>query len=145
MFAVMNQPNDPNQTRPSADQGSPALRERTIFMLVRALPAWLALAPAARFAFVDETVRPLLEAHRGVRLRYFDAEAWNARVSDVIMWQTRDLAAFEAVVEALREGPFWGTYFDVVEIIPALEDGFAIHYGVEPLGAAEGPASEGPK
>ncbi len=109
---------------------------RSVFMLVRATPAWLALAPRERFAFVDDAIRPLLARHPAVRMRYFDSEAYHARVSDVIWWETADAGAYEAVVEGLRETAFWGRYFEVVDIVPAIEDAYARHYGVEPVGAA---------
>ena len=50
------------------------------------------------------------------------------------MWETHHVLAYQAVVEELRETAFWGTYFDVVEIIPAIENAYAAHYGVQPLG-----------
>lgn len=110
-------------------------RTRTFFMLLRATPEWLGLAPPARFAFLDTVLRPLLAAHPGVRLRFFESEAYSARVSDLAVWETADLEAWESLVEGLREGPFWDRYFAVLDILPAVENAFAAHYGVAPLGA----------
>lgn len=106
----------------------------SIFMLVRTTPEWLALPPKERFAFLDTTIRPILRAHPAVRMRFFDAEAFSARVSDVVMWETEDLGAYDSVVEALRETPFWGRYFEITEILPAIENAYARHYGVAPVG-----------
>jgi hypothetical protein len=106
-----------------------------IFMLVRALTPWLALAPSDRFSYVDRVIRPIMAAHPNVRLRFFDSEAFNARISDVMMWESDDLAAYSSLIEALRETLFWDHYFQVVEIMPSIENGFAQHYGVETLGA----------
>jgi hypothetical protein len=113
-------------------KASPA---HTIFMLVRATETWLALAPKDRFAFLGATVAPILKRHPDTRLRFFDAEAYSARVSDVAMWQTSDLADYRALIDDLRETPFWGTYFEVVEIVPAVENDYARHYGVAPVAA----------
>ncbi len=114
------------------DQTWPAQRH-SIFMALRTTRRWLALAPADRFAFVDATIRPLLAAHPAVRLRYFDAEAYGADVTDVALWETDDLKAWQCLVEGLRESRFWDDYFRVVAIIPAVENGFASHYGVAAL------------
>ena len=108
---------------------------RHVFMLVRATPEWLALPPPDRFGFLDREVRPLLTRHPAVRLRFFDCEAYNARVSDVVLWETDDLAAWDSLVDGLRETAFWGRYFEVREILPAVENGYARHYGVEPVPA----------
>ncbi|MFO0749500.1 MAG: darcynin family protein [Myxococcota bacterium] len=108
----------------------------TVFFLLRATATWLAKTPAQRHAFVDEVLRPLLARRPGVRLRYFDAEAYSARTSDVLMWEVRDERAYRALVEDLRETPFWGRCFEVRDIIPAVEDGFARHYGVAGVSGA---------
>jgi hypothetical protein len=79
----------------------------TLFMLVRATAEWLGLPPAERFGLLDRAVRPLLAAHPAVSLRLFDTEAYAARVSEVLMWRTADLGAWESLVEGLRETPFW--------------------------------------
>jgi len=111
---------------------------RTIFFLLHATPRWLALSPAARDGFVRDELRPILARHPAVRLRYFDAEAYCAATSDVLMWETDDDRAYRAVVEALRETAFWGGYFEVREIIPCVEDDFARHYAVEGFASARG-------
>ena len=67
-------------------------------------------------------------------MRFFDAEAYNARSSDVILWEPADLKAYRSVVDSLRESAFWGKYFDIVDIIPSVENGYAAHYGVSPIG-----------
>lgn len=108
----------------------------TIFMMVRTTTAWLALGPEARFAFLRERVQPVLRRQPTVRLRFYDSEAFAAEVSDVLVWETEDLRAYQSVVEGLRETPFWGTYFEVVGILPAIENAYASHYGVEPITAA---------
>jgi Darcynin, domain of unknown function len=105
----------------------------TIFMHLRTTPAWLALAPAERFAFLSDVVIPVLRRHDEVRLRYFDAEFFSASVTDVAMWETESLAHYQALVEELRETPFWDGYFTVEQIIPAVENAFARHYGVDVL------------
>lgn len=108
---------------------------RTLFMLVRTTPEWLALPPPERFAFVEGVMKPLLAAHPEVRLRFFDTEAYNARVSDVLMWETRALDRWDSLVEGLRETPFWGRFFEVLEILPGVEDGYARHYEKAPVNA----------
>lgn len=80
-----------------ADPAAPLVH--TVFMLVRTTPAWLAPAPEGRFAFLGERIRPILRAHPAVRLRFYDAEVYTARFSDVLAWETDDLREYQAVVE----------------------------------------------
>ena len=94
----------------------------TIFMLVKTTPRWLALAPAERFAFLDAAIKPVLGQHRDVTLRYFDVEAFSAQATDVLMWECADLRRFQSLVEMLRETLFWDTYFEVLQILPGVED-----------------------
>ena len=105
----------------------------TFFMHLKTSNDWLALKPTQRHRFVDDVVRPILAAHPGVSLRYFDAEAFSGAVSDVAMWETADVIAYQSVCEQLRETQFWGHYFDVVDIVPAIENAFAHHYHVDPI------------
>ena len=126
---------------PTADatEPNPVLRSEdaaySIFLLVRATPAWLALAPEARFAFLEEEIQGRLEAHPGVALRFWDVEHMSARVSDVLLFETQDLAQYRSLIEGIRETLFWDHYFEVLEILPGIENGYAEHYEVEPFGA----------
>jgi hypothetical protein len=123
---------DINTENPNAD-----LPNHTFFMLVRTTPEWLGLTPSDRFGFLGEVIAPLLGRHPAVGMRFFDSEAFSSRYSDVVMWETTDLLAYQAVVEDLRETKFWGHYFEVVEIVPAIENAYARHYGVTPIAASE--------
>jgi Darcynin, domain of unknown function len=107
----------------------------TFFMLVKTTNAWLAKPPKARFAFLGEAIEPILKRRPAVKMRFFDAEAFSARVTDVVVWETRDLGEYRALIDDLRETEFWGALFDVVEIVPAVENDYASHYGVSPVGA----------
>lgn len=108
--------------------------KHTFFMMVKTTQAWLALSPTARFAYLGDKIEPILKRAPQVKMRFFDAEAFNARITDVIMWETTELQAYQAVVESLREIEFWDRYFEVVEIVPAIENAYATHYEVSPLG-----------
>jgi hypothetical protein len=56
-----------------------------------------------------------------------------ARVSDVIVWETTDLTAYRRLVDRLRETEFWGRYFEVLDIIPAVENDYAASYNRAPI------------
>ena len=97
----------------------------TVFMLLSATPAWLRLDRARRRAFRDEVLAPIFAAHPATTMRFYDAEAFSGRCSDVAVFETADAADYYALVEALRDTAFFSTpYYAVVDIIPALEDGY---------------------
>ncbi|WP_394761787.1 darcynin family protein [Phenylobacterium sp.] len=97
----------------------------TFFMLLRSSPAWLALSREARTAHIDETVKPILGRYPAVSLRFYDAEAFSGRATDIAVFETRDIRAYYFLIDALRDTPFLGLpYFEVLEIIPAVEDGY---------------------
>ncbi|NJN38007.1 MAG: darcynin [Acaryochloridaceae cyanobacterium CSU_3_4] len=104
----------------------------TIFMLVKTTNEWLSLSPDKRFAFLDSDIRPILNAYPEVKMRFFDTEGFNSRVTDVIIWETQDLERYQTVVEKLRESKFWDTYFEVTEILLGIENAYASHYEVKP-------------
>jgi hypothetical protein len=98
----------------------------TIFMLLRSSPAWLTLDRAARAAFVETQVRPIFSARPEVTMRYFDAEAFHGRCTDLMVFETADLIAYNHLIEALRDTDLLGgvPYFEVLDVIPSLEDGW---------------------
>ena len=52
-----------------------------------------------------------------------------------------NLPQYSAMVEDLRETAFWDRYFNVLQIIPTVEDGYAKHYEQAAIGK---PASKRP-
>jgi hypothetical protein len=108
----------------------------TVFMAVKTTPEWLGMPVDERFRQLAEHVEPVLKQHQAqVRLRFYDVEFYSARVTDMWVWETTDHHAYELVVEALRETPFWDRYFQIVEILPAVENAYADNYGRAPLAA----------
>ena len=97
----------------------------TFFMHLRSSPAWLALSREARAAFIKATVRPIFARYPEVTLRFYDAEAFTGRITDVAVFETTKVRAYYFLIDALRDTPFLGLpYFEVVDVIPAIEDGY---------------------
>ncbi|MGW5718441.1 darcynin family protein [Amycolatopsis sp. NPDC003865] len=104
----------------------------TAFMLVKTTPEWLAMTVERRIeAFRTEIVPVVEEKTEGVRSRFYDTEFYSARVTDVWVWEAADHEAYQLLVEALRETPFWDRWFEVAEILVGVENGYARNYGVD--------------
>ena len=97
----------------------------TFFMSLRSQPSWLAFTRQQRADYIDEHVRPIFARWPQVRMRFYDAEAFSGRCTDMAVFQTADLRAYGFLVDALRDIAFFGLpYFEVLDVIPALEDGY---------------------
>ena len=95
-----------------------------VFVPLRTTPAWLALPRTERSRVAGAAFARALPDDR-VSLRYFDAEAFSGRCTDVAMFETQDPAAYYFAIERLRDSPlFTIPYFEVVDRVPTLEDGF---------------------
>jgi hypothetical protein len=103
------------------------------FMLVKTTNTWLQLSTKERFQFLDTVISPILQKHPSVKMRFFDSEAFSGHYTDVLMWETSEVKDYQFLVEELRETLFWGTYFEIVEIVPAIENAYALYYEVEPI------------
>ncbi|MDQ0463981.1 hypothetical protein QO010_001752 [Caulobacter ginsengisoli] len=98
----------------------------TLFMLLRSQPAWLRLSRQARQDFIAAEVAPILARYPAVTLRFFDAEAFTSRCTDVAVWTAQDLKSWSFLMDALRDTAFFSApYYEVVDIIPALENAYA--------------------
>ena len=98
----------------------PAYKPLTLFLLVRALPAWLALSREARRS-IARTAAPA----DGTEVRQFDCEAFSALCSDIWMLTGPSAGALNSAMERLRDTPLFAhPYFEWVAILPAIEDGF---------------------
>ena len=103
----------------------------TFFMSLRSQPAWLALSRQQRADYIAEHVRPIFARWPQVRLRFYDAEAFSGRCTDMAVFETADVRAYGFLVDALRDIAFFGLpYFEGLEIVPALEDGY-VDYNAE--------------
>jgi hypothetical protein len=103
------------------------------FMLVKTTNTWLQLSTKERFQFLEAIISPILQKHSAVKMRFFDSEAFSGHYTDVLMWETSEVKDYQFLVEELRETQFWGTYFEVIEIVPAIENAYALYYEVEPI------------
>ena len=102
------------------DTPSPVL---TVFILVRSRRAWLDLSAEARTTAWAETCAPLLARYANkVRTRFYDAEFYNARFTDVWMFEVEEVRAYEALIEDLRDTPLWDVWFDILEILASVEN-----------------------
>ena len=111
----------------------------TFFILLNALPAWLSLSRQERStAWQSPDIGAALSVPDSLSLRFFDAEAFTAMCSDVLMVETRDIDAYNDFIEAVRDSPvFAKPYFDLVAIIPALEEGFRRYEARRASGASQ--------
>jgi hypothetical protein len=105
------------------------------FMLVKTTNTWLQFSVKERFKFLEETISPILQKHPTVAMRFFDSEAFSGRYTDVLLWETSDVQDYQSLVEDLRSTLFWGTYFEIMEIIPAIENAYALFNGINPISA----------
>lgn len=97
----------------------------TYFLMLHALPAWLRLPRERRRELVAGHLQPLIASTEGLTVRHFDSEAFTAVCSDLMMIETGDPRQHYFFMERLRDSPLvCEPYFDIVQIVPALEDGY---------------------
>ncbi|MFB7501788.1 darcynin family protein [Streptomyces sp. NPDC056161] len=114
-----------------ADRTEPPV---TAFMLVKTTPEWLALTVPERVDAFTTQVLPTIEAKTTkVRSRFYNTEFYSARVTDVWVWEAEDHHAYQLLIDALRETPFWDRYFEVVDLLVGTENGYARTYSLEPV------------
>lgn len=103
--------------------------EVTVFMLVKTTPEWLGFPVDRRNELAREHLTPIVKRHAAkVSFRFFDVEFYSARVTDLWVWDAVDHHSYQLVVEELRETPFWDRYFQVVDILPGVENAYAKNY-----------------
>lgn len=114
----------PTPTSSAITDASAQASPFTIFVMLRTLPAWLALPRPQRNDIGQRALRHALKEGT-VSVRHFDAEAFTTTCTDVAVFETRDLHAFYRVMERLRDSPLLVVpYFELMQIIPGIEDGF---------------------
>ena len=107
----------------------------TIFVHLRALPQWLALPRSERNSLSESAMDSALTTPC-VTMRHFDAEAFTAACSDICVFEAPDLRQFYQVMERLRDSALFSVpYFELVQIIPSLQDGYRWFEQLEGEGA----------
>jgi hypothetical protein len=98
----------------------------TYFVMLRALPAWLQLSREERKCLADRHMGAALARNKGLlTMRYFDAEAFSAPCSDVMMIETLDPKHHYFFMEQLRDSPLFSVpHFEVLNIVATIEDGY---------------------
>jgi hypothetical protein len=120
---VWAQSSSPSVTNSQAS-AEKAPRKYTFFMHLKTRDAWLQLSREDRLKYLGRNVFSALQKYPAVKMRHFDAESYTARLSDVVMFETTDLQQYDFFIDVLRDLEFWHKYFDVLDIIPAVEGGY---------------------
>lgn len=98
----------------------------TIFVLLKTTTAWLRLERSERNKIADDVFSQLFQ-DESITLRMFDAEAFTTKCTDVAMFQTEDMKQYYFLIERLRDSILiTHPYFEIIEIIPTIEDGFRL-------------------
>jgi len=96
-----------------------------VFILLRATEQWLRLTRDARRQLSDQHVGNALRKLPALKLRYFDAEAFSADCSDIMLIETTDLRQHYDFIEMLRDSPLvTAPYFEFIKVVLTIEDGF---------------------
>lgn len=101
----------------SAQEESPL--SHAVFLLLTAIPAWLALDGPERTRIVANELRPIFDRHRrAITARYYDTEAYTARASDLLMLEFDDPGAHAELIDALRSSPMFNVpYFTLEDLL----------------------------
>jgi hypothetical protein len=103
-------------------------RRYCFFMLLHATPQWRALDRHARDAHHDALLARVFDGYPEVRVRRFESTAFDGRCSELLLWETEDVAQYVHAVETLREAGLLGApWFETLDVIPAVEDAWREH------------------
>ncbi len=102
----------------------PHAHHYAFFIHLKALPAWLRLSRERRRQLADAALGDVLARCPAVRVRHFDAEAFAAPCSDVMMVETTDPWAHYTFMEHLRDSVLLTEpHFEVLQVLATVEDG----------------------
>lgn len=97
----------------------------TFFVHLQATSAWLRLSRREREDYVAQKLNPLLTIYDPIEFRFYDAESFTAKCSDIATFTTTDMSAFNRLMDDLRGSQlFTVPYFELVDIFPAVETEF---------------------
>ena len=101
-------------------------RKFTFFIHMNATGAWLSLTRKKRGEYFAKWQKEIFDRYPSVSVKFYDVEAFSARCSDIAIYETEDIQSYYFLIEELRDSEVYTVpYFEVVDIFPALENGFA--------------------
>jgi Darcynin, domain of unknown function len=97
-----------------------------ILLLYTVTPTWLGLTRATRSEINATHLQPILARYAGrVSAEFCDAEAFSARCSDFVIFESANLQDYYFLIEELRDTVlFTEPYLVVNDIIVGVQDGF---------------------
>ena len=97
----------------------------TFFVHMQATAVWLSLSREQRSRYFSESIGAILSRYPSVSLRLYDAEAFSAKCSDIAVFETVIIQDYYFLMDALRDSKiFTVPYFTLIDIFPAIEEGF---------------------
>ncbi|CAH0537720.1 darcynin family protein [Vibrio marisflavi] len=100
-------------------------RKYSFFVHMNATRNWLSLDREDRNTYFSETVEEIFSRYPSVSVRLYDAEAFTAKCSDIAVYETENIQDYYYLIEELRDTKvFTEPYFEIVDIFPAIENGF---------------------
>ncbi|GLQ29968.1 darcynin family protein [Litoribrevibacter albus] len=101
-------------------------RKYTFFVHMNATKEWLSMSREERGQYFDKIQSNIFSNYPSVSVRLYDAEAFTTKCSDIAVYETENIQDYYFLIEALRDTEIYTVpYFEIVDIFPAIEDGFA--------------------
>jgi hypothetical protein len=98
-------------------------RPRTFFMLLASTTRWRALDAGARREVFDAALSLVFNGYPDVRMTHYATGASRSHCTDMILWETTDVAQYEEAIEALAATPLFGApLFEIVDVIAGVAD-----------------------
>ncbi len=98
----------------------------SILLMLKATPKWWVMNKDYRTNMFRQFLYPLLSSYNDhIQFRVFNAEAFNAKVSDFFVVETTDLEQYHDFLKELKATKlFTGEYFELDNIVMGAENGF---------------------
>jgi len=98
-------------------------RPCTFFMLLQSTSRWRVLDAAERREVFDAALALVFNGYPELRMTHYVTGASRAGCSDMIVWETTDIAQYEEAIEALASTALFGArLFEIVDVIAGIDD-----------------------
>ncbi len=92
---------------------------------MNATKEWLSLSRDERKKYFDNIQTEIFAKYPSVSVRLYDVEAFSSKCSDIAVYETENIQDYYFLIDALRDSKIYTVpYFEIVDIFPAIEDGF---------------------